>query len=215
MQFYTKVFNPYEVNTYIVASNQGKCAIIDPACCSPAEQQSLVDFINSHKLTPIYLITTHGHYDHVVGNAFVQQTWKDIKAIRHKDDEQLIASNYMIAENFGYPVTQPPVADSFIADGDIIEFDDVRIEFYHVPGHSPGSVVLYLPSEKILIPGDVLFCGSIGRTDLPGGNYQQLIEGIRTKILERMPKETDVYPGHGPATSLEYEALHNPYLCNL
>jgi len=210
MTLHHLVFNPYEVNTYIVAANDGQCAIVDPACCSPGEQTALKRFIADEGLRPIWLINTHGHFDHVIGNAFVCQTWP-VKTVTHRGDLFLMENAYRQGEMFGFSVEQPPTPTVFVDEGDAVEFDDVSLQIRHIPGHSPGSIVLYSPIQKWVIVGDVMFRGSIGRTDLPGGNYDLLITGIENKLM-MLPPDTIVHPGHGPDTSLGRERKYNPYL---
>jgi glyoxylase-like metal-dependent hydrolase (beta-lactamase superfamily II) len=177
MTFHHLVFNPYEVNTWIVAAAGGQCAIVDPACCSPDEQAKLKKFISGKGLRPIWLINTHGHFDHVIGNAFVCKTWP-VKTAVHRDDLFLMENAYRQGEIFGFKVEQPPTPTVFLNDGDSIDFDDVSLEIRHIPGHSPGSIVLYSSAQNRVITGDVMFRGSIGRTDLPGGNFDLLMAGI-------------------------------------
>ena len=210
MTLYHFVFNPYEVNTYVVAASDGQCAIVDPACCSPEEQSALKSFIADKELRPTWLINTHGHFDHVIGNAFVCRTWS-VKNAAHRDDLFLMEHAYRQGEIFGFSVEQPPTPTVFLGEGDTVAFDDVSLQICHIPGHSPGSIVICSPEQKWVISGDVLFNGSIGRSDLPGGDFDLLIEGIETKLMT-LPPETMVYPGHGPKTSIEWERKHNPFL---
>ena len=210
MTLHHLVFNPYEVNTYIVAAADGQCAIIDPACCSPGEQATLKKFITDKGLRPIWLINTHGHFDHVIGNAFVCKTWQ-VKTAAHSGDLFLMEIAYKQGEIFGFSVEQPPTPAVCFEDGQIIDFDDVSLQIRHIPGHSPGSIVLYSSAQNWVIVGDVMFRGSIGRTDLPGGNFDLLISGIEAKLLS-LPPDTEVYTGHGPKTSIGREKKYNPYL---
>ena len=211
MTLYNLVFNPYQVNAYIIAASDGQCAMIDPACCSKEEREALKNFIADKGLNPIWLINTHGHYDHIAGNAFVYKTWSSIKPAAHSDDLFLMEHAYQRGEMFGFPAEKPPKPDVFLEDGDTVEFDDVSLNVIHVPGHSPGSIVLYAPKEKFVITGDVLFNGSIGRTDLPAGDFDLLITGIKSKLMT-LPPDTSVYTGHGPSTTIEKEKKTNPFL---
>jgi len=204
------VFNPYEVNTYIVAANDGQCAIVDPACCSPVEQATLKKFIADHGLRPVWLVNTHGHFDHVIGNAFVCRTWP-VKTVAHRGDLFLMENAYRQGEMFGFSVEQPPTPAVFPDEGDAVEFGDTSLQIRHIPGHSPGSIVLYSSEQKWVIVGDVMFRGSIGRTDLPGGDLDLLLAGIENKLMT-LPPDTIVYTGHGPETSIGRERKHNPYL---
>ena len=205
------VFNPYEVNTYIIAASDGQCAIIDPACCSPGEQTALKNYIADKGLCPVWLINTHGHFDHVIGNAFVCQTWA-VKTAAHRDDLFLIEKAYRQGEIFGFPVEQPPTPTVFLDEGNTVDFgDDVSLQIRHIPGHSPGSIVLYSSVQNWVIAGDVMFRGSIGRSDLPGSNHHLLIAGIEEKLMS-LPPDTTVYAGHGPVTTIGREKKYNPFL---
>ena len=210
MYLHHLVFNPYEVNTWIVAAADGQCAIVDPACCSPAEQAALKKYINFAGLRPVWLINTHGHFDHVIGNAFVCHNWQ-VKTAVHRDDLFLMENAYRQGEIFGFSVEQPPAPTVFLNDGGVINFDDVSLKIRHIPGHSPGSIVLYSSDQKWVIVGDVMFRGSIGRTDLPGSDYDLLMTGIEEKLMT-LPSETVVHPGHGPDTLIGRERKYNPFL---
>jgi len=212
MNIINLAFNPYEVNTFIVASNDGQCAIIDPACCSPEEQATLKKIIEENGLNPVWLINTHGHFDHVIGNAFVCQTWQEVKAVAHQDDLFLMENAYRQGEMFGFTVEQPPTPKMFLNDGDTLSFgDDGVLQIVHLPGHTPGSIVIYSPEQNRVMVGDVMFRGSIGRTDLPKGDYDQLIDGIEKKLMT-LPPDTIVLPGHGPETTIQRERRFNPFL---
>jgi len=214
MNFINLIFNPYEVNTYIVAANDGQCVIIDPACCSPEEQNKLKKIIAENGLNPVWLINTHGHFDHVIGNAFVCQTWADVKVAAHSEDLFLMENAYRQGEMFGFPVEQPPAPTVFFNDGDTLSFgDDGVLQIVHIPGHTPGSIAIYSPEQKRVIVGDIMFRGSIGRTDLPKGDYNQLIEGIEKKLMT-LPPDTIILPGHGPETTIQRERRFNPFLNN-
>ncbi|MDR1155324.1 MAG: MBL fold metallo-hydrolase [Bacteroidales bacterium] len=211
MTLHHLVFNPYEVNTYIIAAGDGQCAIVDPACCSSGEQAALKKYIADKGLHPVWLINTHGHFDHVIGNAFVCRTWQ-VKTAAHRGDLFLMEKAYRQGEIFGFTVEQPNTPEVFLDEGNTIVFgDDVSLQVRHIPGHSPGSIVLYAPERKWIIVGDVLFNGSIGRSDLPGGDYDLLIEGIEEKLMT-LPRHTVVHPGHGADTSIGQERIHNPFL---
>jgi len=212
MTLHHLVFNPYEVNTYIVAADDGQCAIIDPACCSPDEQAKLKSFIDDNGLRPVWLINTHGHFDHVIGNAFVCKTWP-VKPAAHRGDLFFLENAWRQGEIFGFSVEQPPTPAVFFEDNDTVDFVDVSLQIRHIPGHSPGSIVLYSSVQNWVIVGDVMFRTSIGRTDLPGGNHDLLVSGIETKLMT-LPPDTEVYTGHGPKTTIGRERKYNPYLKN-
>ena len=211
MSIYNLVFNPYEVNTFIISADNGQCVVVDPGCCSPDEQNTLKKFIADKGLNPTWLVNTHGHYDHITGNSFVCKTWQSVKIAAHRDDLFIMENGYDRAEIFGFPVEKPPTPTVFLKDGDLIEFSDVSLNVIHIPGHSPGGILLYSPRQKFVIAGDVLFNGSIGRTDFPGGNHNLLIDGIKNKLLT-LPPETTVYTGHGPTTTIGKEKATNPFL---
>jgi len=210
MTLHHLIFNPYEVNTYIVAADDGQCAIIDPACCSPNEQSTLKKLIADKKLRPVWLINTHGHFDHIIGNSFVCKTWP-VKTAAHRGDLFLMENAWRQGEIFGFSVEQPPAPEFFFEDKNTVDFGGVSLQIRHIPGHSPGSIVLYSPVQKWVIVGDVMFRGSIGRTDLPGGNFDLLMSGIEEKLMT-LPPDTVVYTGHGPKTSIERERKYNPFL---
>jgi glyoxylase-like metal-dependent hydrolase (beta-lactamase superfamily II) len=203
-------FNPVEVNTIILWDKTLECVLIDPACYYPEEEQQLKQFVESNQLKPVRLLNTHGHFDHLMGNKFIKKTW-GLKCEIHKDDNYLIEHAETLAQLFGIEMTAPPSYGTFIDDGEIISFGNSELKVIHVPGHSPGSVAFYSEADKILISGDILFYGSIGRTDLPKGNFDLLISGIKEKLLV-LDGKVKVYCGHGPDTSIGEEKRNNPYL---
>jgi glyoxylase-like metal-dependent hydrolase (beta-lactamase superfamily II) len=148
----------------------------------------------------------------VIGNAFVCKTWQ-VKTAAHRGDLFLMENAWRQGEVFGFTVEQPPAPTVFLEDDDTVDFDDVSLQIRHIPGHSPGSIVLYSSAQNWVIVGDVMFYGSIGRTDLPGGNYDLLIEGIEKKLMT-LPPNTVVFTGHGARTSIGRERTQNPFLNN-
>jgi hydroxyacylglutathione hydrolase len=208
----TFVFNDFNVNTFVLYDDTKECVIIDPGCNNEKQQKELTGFITSQALLPLMLINTHGHIDHIAGNRFVKSTYKIPLAV-HEKDLYLLENAFQYAEFFAFDAEQPPAPDIFLKEGDTIRFGDAAISVLHVPGHSPGSIVLYSKASYLLIAGDVLFRGSIGRTDLPGGDYNILIKGITEKLMT-LPRETTVHPGHGPATTIGLEYDTNPFLGN-
>ncbi len=205
-------FNPIAVNTYVLYDETGECVIIDAACFFPNEQQELLKFINEKKLVVKHLLNTHLHFDHVFGVNFIEAQF-DVKMKAHKADKFLLANMEQQMVMFGFPANGDyiPTLTNYIDENDIIEFGNQKLTIMHVPGHSPGSLVFYNKQEGVVVSGDVLFNGSIGRTDLPQGDHNSLIDGIKRKILT-LPDNTVVYPGHGPATSVEGEKRINPFL---
>ena len=205
-------FNPIAVNTYVLYDETGECVIIDAACFFPNEQQELLSFINNNKLVVKHLLNTHLHFDHVFGVNFMEEQF-DVKMKAHKADEFLLASMQQQMAMFGFPANGKyiPTMGEYIDENDIIEFGNQKLSIMSVPGHSPGSIVFYNKKENLVISGDVLFNGSIGRTDLPQGDHNLLIDGIKTKLLV-LPEDTVVYPGHGPSTTIKGEKQMNLFL---
>lgn len=212
MKIKTFVFNPIGENTYLAIDEPSlECVLIDAGCLSDQEKNELVQYVKQHNLKLKYLLNTHLHLDHCFGNIFIEQQF-GLKTKAHKKDEKLLLTIESHSRNFGinYHDGIPEVGE-FIEEGKTIEFGASTLKALHVPGHSEGSLVYYAEKDELLFSGDVLFQGSIGRTDLPGGNYAQLIEGIQKKLLT-LKDNTVVYPGHGPSTSIGDERQTNPFL---
>lgn len=203
-------FNPYQENTYVLSNQQKDCVIIDPGCYTAAEQNELKNYIHQNNLKPILLLNTHCHIDHVLGNKFVFDTY-GLKPIIHKNEIPVLDSIPGYAPMFGMQYELSPVPEAFLEAGDKVMLGDEEFSVLFTPGHSPGSICFYHPKQQFVIGGDALFYGSIGRTDLPGGNYDTLISSIRTQLFS-LPDEVKVYPGHGPATTIGWEKKHNPFL---
>ena len=204
------VFNSFRVNTYIVSDKTGECIIIDPGCENSKEREDFLNEINYYKLIPVKLINTHCHIDHVLGNDFVKKTF-DSQFLIHKLEQPLLSSSLEQGIFFGIEVTPSPSPDLFLKEGDRINFGDSEFEILHLPGHSPGSIGLLNRAEQLLFTGDVLFQGSVGRTDIPGGDYHALMNSIKEKILI-LTDEIVIYPGHGPETNVKTEKRTNPFL---
>lgn len=203
-------FNPVEVNAIILWDDTLECVIIDPACFYPQEEEKLRLFIETLHLKPVRLINTHGHFDHLMGNRFVEETW-GLKSEIHKEDNYLVEQASAQSLMFGMSMPKPPLPGRFIEDGDVLTFGNSSLKTIFVPGHSPGSVAFYSEADKLLIAGDIIFNGSVGRTDLPKGNHEQLISGIKEKLLVLDPS-TKVYCGHGPETTIGAEKSYNQFL---
>ena len=203
-------FNPVEVNAYLLWDDTLECVIIDPACFYPDEEQQLKSFIETHHLKPVRLLNTHGHFDHLMGNGFVEKTW-GLKSEIHKEDNYLVEQAANQASMFGMQMTNPPLPGRYFEDGEILTFGNSSLKVICVPGHAPGGVAFYSEADQLLIGGDILFYGSVGRTDLPGGNHEQLITGIKEKLMVLDPK-VKVYCGHGPETTIGAEKSNNPFL---
>lgn len=206
-------FNPFQENTYIVYDESGECVIFDPGCYQAAEQQALAHEISSRKLRPVRLINTHCHLDHVFGNFFVHETY-GLPLEIHRDELPILAAAPQSALLFGVPIPGgriSPEPEKFIEDGDIIEFGNTQMQAILTPGHCPGELSFFCSADRFLIAGDVLFYGSIGRTDLPGGDFDTLIRSIVDKVFP-LGDDVKVYCGHGPDTAIGYERRHNPFV---
>jgi hydroxyacylglutathione hydrolase len=203
-------FNPFQENTYIIFDDTKECVIIDPGCYTRGERNKLADFIKHKGLKPMRLINTHCHLDHIFGNVFVAETY-GLELEIHPEELPVLRRAPWAGDMFGVPT--PPQADPtvFIQEGDTICFGKTTLKSILAPGHSPGSLCFYNEQEGYLIGGDVLFYQSIGRTDLPGGNFNQLIHSIKTKLWA-LPDETVVYTGHGGKTTIGFEKKHNPFI---
>lgn len=204
------IFNPFQENTFLAYDETGEALIIDAGNHSPEENDRITRFISQNKLKPILLVSTHGHVDHVLGNRFLKAHY-NIPYAAHAGDTDLIADAASHALMFGFHAEEPPLPDHYLEEGEKISFGHSSLTVIHLPGHSRGGVGLYSPEQSFVIVGDTLFEQSIGRTDLPGGNHDQLLESIHTRLLA-LPDDTDVYPGHGPATTIGAERRNNPYL---
>lgn len=205
-------FNPFGVNTYIVVESVSKeCVIIDPGMMNINEQNALSEYISCNLLHPIHLLNTHLHIDHVMGNSWVAKKY-GLVTEANNSDAMLGEKVAQQASMFGLMTDIKSVSIGVdIADGDKIAIGESCLIALHVPGHSPGSMAFYCSDSGFVITGDALFEMSIGRTDLPGGNYNQLITAIRTKLFT-LPVETVVYPGHGESTTIGREIQFNPFL---
>lgn len=203
-------FNPFQENTYLVFDETKECVIIDCGCYTPSEQNELSAFISRNNLIPKYSINTHCHVDHVLGISFLKEQY-GIKSIAHREDLPMLQMLPQHALMFGLSIDNAPEIDVTVDEGDIIRFGNSLIKVIHTPGHSLGGICLLSEEGKFLVSGDSLFQGSIGRTDLPGGNYSSLIDSIKLKLLTLDPN-TKVYPGHGNSTTIEYEKNNNPFL---
>ncbi len=204
-------FNPFPVNTFVLYDDTNECVVIDAGMLYDEENNILTSFIADNNLQIKHLLNTHLHFDHLLGNPFM---WKKfgLKTKAHKGDMFLLERAKEQAAMFGVSMKDEEIlVDKYIDENDIITFGNTTLRILHVPGHSPGSLVFYSEADKCLFAGDVLFRGSIGRTDLPGGDFEELIYGINQKLLS-LPDDVIVYSGHGPSTTIEYEKKYNPFL---
>lgn len=205
-------FNAFGEKTYIVYDTSSlEAAVIDPGMETIGEEEMLDGFIEANSLKVKYLILSHLHIDHVWGVPHIKEKYK-VPITAHNDGGYLGAIIDAQAQMFGLRKSPGRITiENTVADDDVLKLGEEELVVIHVPGHSPGGIALYAPKEKFIIVGDIIFNNSIGRTDLPGGSYKQLIEGIKSKILT-LPPETVIYPGHGPETTVGREAVSNPYL---
>ena len=205
------VFSPFQENTYLLINENNECILIDPGCFEKEEKERLKTYLEENKLVLKRVLNTHLHIDHAFGNSFLFHQY-GIKAEANQADEFLLERMKQQAEHFGIGnVDDVMPLGNYLNEGDKIKLGNIELEVLHVPGHSPGSLVYYAPKDNCVFVGDVLFQGSIGRTDLPGGNYDQLIGNIRSKLLT-LPDETVVFSGHGQRTTIGDEKRHNPFL---
>ena len=204
-------FNPFQENTYILFDETKACVIIDPGCYEQSEKNQLLQFIEENDLNPVKLVNTHCHIDHVLGNNFVAKTF-NLELGIHKADIPTLAAISTYSQAYGFNDYElSPDAAYFIDEGDVIKFGNSELDVFFCPGHAPGHVVFYNKAQGFVINGDVLFQGSFGRVDLPGGDINILKDSIVNKMFN-LPNETVVYTGHGGETTIGYEKTTNPIL---
>jgi glyoxylase-like metal-dependent hydrolase (beta-lactamase superfamily II) len=204
------VFSPIQENTYLLYNEFNQCAIIDPGCYFDAEKEELTQFIKDNSLTVIHLLNTHCHLDHVFGNKYAAETYSLTPQI-HKKEEQVLAFAPTSGLMYDLPFDNYTGQLLFLKERDVVTIGKDELVVIEAPGHSPGHICFYNKAQGFLIGGDVLFNRSIGRTDLPGGNYDELIKNIKEKLLV-LPNKTIVYSGHGETTTIGEEKVENPYL---
>jgi hydroxyacylglutathione hydrolase len=204
--------HPYQENTYVLYDGTGKCCIIDPGMHTADEQNAVATFITENELKPVMLLNTHCHIDHVLGNKFIFDMY-GLYPRFHKGEQDMLDAQIATAaaEGLHYHPSPNPKPNTYLPEKGTIHFGDTRLEILYVPGHSPAHLCFYNPDDNYLIAGDVLFNGSIGRTDMPGGNHKLLMKGLWEKVLS-LPEDCIVYPGHGPRTTIATELELNPYL---
>ena len=203
-------FNPFSENTYIVYNDQKQAWIIDPGNIHPKETEALQSFISDNGLNVEKILLTHAHIDHILGLQWAHNTYK-VPVYLHPDEEEILKMGNLSAQRFGFEFNDFNGEVKFLNEGDELKLGDEIFHIYFTPGHSPGSISYHNPDGKFIISGDVLFEGSIGRTDLFKANFDQLIDSIKTKLLI-LPEDTQVFSGHGNPTKIGFEKEHNPFL---
>jgi glyoxylase-like metal-dependent hydrolase (beta-lactamase superfamily II) len=204
------IVNPLQENSFVISDETGECIFVDPGFFYPEEHDEIKEYIAENQLKPTQIANTHCHFDHIMGVEFVRNEY-NISFSAHNGDAFWIERATDQGHMFGFEVKPVRPIDSFLNENEQVKFGNSVFEIIHIPGHSPGHVVFYNKKNGILIAGDVLFYGSIGRTDLPGGNYETLISNIKNKLF-KLPDETKVYTGHGPETTIGFEKSTNPFL---
>jgi hydroxyacylglutathione hydrolase len=203
------VFNPFSENTYVVFDETNEAIIIDPGCYEQHEKAELDQFIQEKKLKVNYLLNTHCHIDHVLGNHHIKEKYK-VPFFTHRLEDMVLRAVKTYAPNYGFAAYHETLPDKFIDEQDVISFGNTEWKILFVPGHAPGHIAFYDAREKVIFSGDVLFERSIGRTDLPGGNHAILIQSIHQKLFT-LPDEVVVYSGHGSTTTIGAEKKYNPF----
>ncbi len=210
IQIKSFVFGPFQENTYVLWDESNEAVVIDPGNNSTSEHQELKNFIGEKKLHLKRLLLTHAHIDHINGNRFVFDTWGFLPEV-HKEDVPYVQRHEQVAAMYGLPCEPSPLPEKFLKEGEIVSFGKSKLEMIFTPGHSPGSITFYCKEQKFIIAGDVLFYGSIGRTDLPGGDYDTLISSIKENLFP-LGDDVKVYSGHGQPTTIGFERENNPFL---
>lgn len=203
-------FNLFATNTYILSDTTNNCVIIDPSCSTVEEQTILSEYIQKNNLQLKAILNTHFHIDHITGIQYVRNKY-NIDVYGNKEDEYLIKEAINLGKIYNMLLSEPPKIDKYLNDGDIYKFGNTEFKILSVPGHTKGSLAYYCEAEKILFSGDVLFNGSIGRTDLSGGSLDELLNSIKNKIFT-LDQNVVVYSGHGPETTVGNEINSNPFL---
>ncbi len=206
----TFTFSPIQENTYVVYNEQKQCCIIDPGCYFPEERDELKAGIEKAGLEPLLLLNTHCHLDHVFGNKFVHDTW-GLDLHLHEKEKPVLDFAPLSGERWQLPFDNYNGPLVYLQEGNFIKIGEDQLKIRFTPGHSPGSISFYSAESGFVISGDVLFNRSVGRTDLPGGHTETLLESIRTQLYT-LPDDTRVFSGHGPVTTIGFEKKNNPYV---
>jgi glyoxylase-like metal-dependent hydrolase (beta-lactamase superfamily II) len=210
MQIKTFQFSYFMQNTMVLYDETREAVIIDPGCYTNGEKKILADFIYENKLTLKSILLTHCHLDHVFGTNFLAATFPGVSVECHEHDKFFNDNYKQFAAVYSLKMDEPALITHELDEGHVVTFGNTSLVCIHVPGHSPGSLCFYNEHHKLLITGDVLFAGSIGRSDLPGGNHEQLVSGIKQKLFT-LPDDTMVFPGHGVTSTIGKEKRTNPF----
>lgn len=202
------ILGAYETNCYVLRSSPDTvdCLVIDPGL----DAEPLIEFLQEQRLRPLAIILTHGHIDHIAGVETIRGYFPSVKVFIHELDAEMLTEPHTNLSAMMGMAFRTDAQDETLHEGDVIEQAGVKLAVLHTPGHTPGGICLYSKDEGVAFVGDTLFAESIGRTDFPGGSMTQLLDGIREKLFT-LPGETQVYPGHGPATTISHEKNHNPF----
>lgn len=206
-------FNLFQVNTYLLYDETRECSIIDAGCYEESEKEEIAEFIKTHELIPKHLINTHSHIDHIVGNTYISEKY-NLKLEAHTGGSRFIDHSDHTAFIYGFEGVKMKAIDLSIKEGETIHFGNSTLEVIETPGHADGSLCFLSREQQFVITGDVLFYQSIGRTDLPSGNFKTLLSSIENKLLI-LDNQYKVYPGHGPETTIGFERMSNPFLTDL
>jgi hydroxyacylglutathione hydrolase len=204
------IVNPLQENSFVVSDETGECIFIDPGFYFPQEKNKVKKYISDNDLNPVMIANTHCHFDHIMGVEFLRNEY-GIPFLAHREDAFWVENAVEQGEMFGFSIEPVNMPNSFFTVREPLKFGNSVLQIMHIPGHSPGHVVFYSEEDELLIAGDVLFYGSIGRSDLPGGDHNTLISNIKDKLFS-LPAGIKVLCGHGPDTTLEHEISSNPFL---
>jgi len=203
-------FNAFQVNTYVLNDETRECIVVDAGMQGPDEEKQIVSYIEDNQLKPVLLLNTHTHIDHILGNTFLAEKY-NLPLAAHHDAEKFLTNAATYAITFGITMNDVKSIDRFLDDTGTVDFGDSSLRILYTPGHADGSLCFYSADDGFVIAGDVLFKESIGRTDLPTGDYDLLQKSIWEQLFT-LPDETVVYSGHGPETTIGHEKLNNPFV---
>lgn len=210
MPLHLFTFNPFRENTYVLSNERKECMVVDPGMSDRREEEEMLDFIRKSGLTPVMILNTHGHIDHILGVDTLKKAF-GIPFVIHENELPVLERAPVAAQLWNVSYSGCPAPDRFVKEGETIDFGEFRLEVLEVPGHSPGHIALVDHGHSFVLGGDVLFRESVGRVDLPGANHEDLIRSIQEKLY-RLPDHYQVYPGHGEMTTIGHEKRHNPFV---